>query len=112
MMFFTPGIATLFAMPRPCGTSASIVTFTFVTPSSARTISVACDSICSLTGHAGVVSTMRNETLPPSIFEIADKAKRDNVLSQIGIDDLSEANSKRFLLIIDSLCNMLIENVL
>ena len=68
MMFFTPGIATLFAMPRPCGTSASIVTFTFVTPSSAPTISIACDSICSLTGQAGVVSTMRNETSPPSIF--------------------------------------------
>src|SRR5437667_551233 len=68
MMFLTPGTETLSLRPRPLGTSASIVTFTDRTPGMALTSSCAAFFISSRTGQAGVVNTMRKETLPPSIF--------------------------------------------
>src|SRR5713101_3148204 len=53
MMFLTPGTETLSPMPRPFGTSASMVTLTDCTPGIAPTYWCAAVSISALTGHAG-----------------------------------------------------------
>ena len=69
MMFLTPGTAA-----RPAdGSTASrtralICTSTAVTPESCMTAARAWSRIWSLTGHAGVVSSMVNATRPASTF--------------------------------------------
>ena len=67
MTFFTPGTgACCDAGLCAVLTAAVIVTRTSATPGIAATAWRACSCIASLTGQAGVVSSMVNATRPPS----------------------------------------------
>ncbi len=61
-----------------------IVTWTFSTPSSASTRSRAAFSNSALTGQAGVVSSIANETLPPSMRMFFTKPRSTMLLPKSG----------------------------
>src|SRR2546422_2568580 len=62
--FLTDGMSRSLTGPGDPRTRAVIVTSTPPTPGRAATASRACCRICSRTGHAGVVSSMVNPTVP------------------------------------------------
>src|SRR6266566_3232613 len=62
--FLTDGTSRSLTGPGDPRTRAVIVTSTPPTPGSAATASRACCRICSRTGHAGVVSSIVNPTVP------------------------------------------------
>ena len=88
MTFFTPGSGG-----RPVSgadaerTLAVICTSTSETPGSARTAAAAWSRIWSFTGHAGVVSSMVNETRAAGDREVLHEAERHDVLAKVGVDD-------------------------
>ena len=91
MTFFTPGIGALLTSGDTAArTWAVIVMSTSVTPAIAITAARACSFICSLTGHAGVVSSIVNDDAAAVDAHVLDEAELDDVLVEIGIFDCGE----------------------
>ena len=72
-------------MPPRVRTLAVIFARAALTPGSAATSASACAFIWSLTGQAGVVSSIVKSTSPPLTCDVLDEAEGHDVLVQVGV---------------------------